>query len=194
MPSTQLRVPSDTVSSLGRAAHDAGIATLLGGNLYGRLAMHPALADVSDAAERGRVVNRAWRRYGWLNSAGLIAVVGGWLGARLNEARPSSLSPRERKLALAKDASVAAVALTGIGTAVTGIRFSKAAPGGAVPLEDGNHPAPQTPEAAARLKRRVNILSTANALSELSLVAVNAALGQANFRRPPARRLLRRRY
>lgn len=194
MPSTQLRVPSDTVSSLGRAAHDAGIATLLGGNLYGRLAMHPALADVSDAAERGRVVNRAWRRYGWLNSAGLVAVVGGWLGARLNEARPASLSPRERRLALAKDASVAAVAVTGIGTAVAGIRFSKAAPGGAVPLEDGNNPAPQTPDAAARLKRRVNVLSTANAISELSLVAVNAALGQANFRRPPARRLLRRRY
>lgn len=194
MPSTQIRVPSDTVSSLGRAAHDAGIAALLGGNLYGRLAMHPALADVSDAAERGRVVNRAWRRYGWLNSAGLLAVVGGWLGARLNEARPSSLSPRERKLALAKDASVAAVALTGIGTAVTGIRFSKTAPGGAVPLEDGNSPAPETPDAAARLKRRVNVLSTASAISELSLVAVNAALGQANFRRPPARRLLRRRY
>lgn len=194
MPSTQIRVPSDTVSSLGRAAHDAGLATLLGGNLYGRMAMHPALADVSDAAERGRVLNRAWRRYGWLNSAGLVAVVGGWVGARLNEARPSSLSARERKLALAKDASVAAVALTGIGTAVTGIRFSKTAPDGAVPLEDGNSPAPETPEAATRLKRRVNALSTASAISELSLVAVNAALGQANFRRPPARRLLRRRY
>jgi hypothetical protein len=194
MPTPQLRIPSDTVSSLGRAAHDAGIAAMLGGNLYGRLALHPALSDVSDPAERGRVVNRAWRRYGWVNSAGLLAVVAGWAGARANEAKPQSLSPRERRLALAKDASVAAVAATGVATALTGMRFAKAAPGGAVPLSDGAHPAQQTPEHAARLKRRLNLLGGANAVSGLALVTVNAALGQANFRRPPLRRLLRRSY
>ena len=118
----------------------------------------------------------------------------GWAGARVNEAKPSSLSARERRLAIAKDASVAAVALTGVATALTGIRFARTAPGGAVPLEDGDHPLPQTPDDAARLKRRLNTLSTASATAELSLVAVNAALGQANFRRPPVRRLLRRRY
>ena len=194
MPSTELRVPSDTVSSLGRAAHDAGLAALLGGNLYGRIALHPALADVSDASERGRVLNRAWRRYGWIHSAGLAALIAGWAGARVTEAKPSSLSGRERQLAVAKDAAVAAVAVTGVATAVAGMRFAKTAPGGAVPLEDGNHPGPQTPEHAAKLKRRVNILSTASAISELALVGVNAALGQANFRRPPVRRLLRRSY
>jgi hypothetical protein len=40
----------------------------------------------------------------------------------------------------------------------------------------------------------VNRLSTASAVAELALVGINAALGQAGFRRPPARRLLRRRY
>ncbi|MBD0283787.1 MAG: hypothetical protein ICV69_16600, partial [Thermoleophilaceae bacterium] len=49
-------------------------------------------------------------------------------------------------------------------------------------------------EQAARLKRRLNTLSTASAVAQLALVAVNAALAQANFRRPPARRLLRSRY
>ena len=190
----RIRIPSDTVSSAGRAAHDAGIAALLGGNLYGRIALHPALAEVGEKSERGKVVNRAWRRYGWVNSAALLAVVGGWAGARANEARPGSLSRRERALATGKDAAVAAVAATGIATAITGIRFSRTAPEGAVPLEDGNTPAPETPDKAARLKRRVNRLSTANAVAELALVGINAALGQANFRRPPARRLLRRRY
>ena len=47
---------------------------------------------------------------------------------------------------------------------------------------------------SARLKRQVNALSSANAAAELALVGINAALGQANFRRPPVRRLLRRRY
>jgi hypothetical protein len=189
-----IRIPSDTISSAGRAAHDAGLAALLGGNLYGRFAMHPALADIGEKSERGKVLNRAWRRYGWVNSASLVAIAAGWLGARVNEARPSSLSAHERTLAKGKDAAVAAVVVTGIATAIAGMRFARAARDGAVPLEDGNTPAPETPEKAARLKRQVNALSTANAAAELTLVGINAALGQANFRRPPARRLLRRRY
>jgi hypothetical protein len=190
----RIRVPSDTISSAGRAAHDAGLAALLGGNLYGRIAMHPALQGVGEKSERGKVVNRAWRRYGWIHSASLVAIVAGWAGARVNEARPSSLSPRERALSKGKDVAVVAVAATGLATAITGMRFSRSSPDGAVPLEDGNTPAAETPDKAARLKRRVNALSTASAAAELALVGVNAALGQANFRRPPARRWLRRRY
>jgi len=190
----RVRIRSDAVSSAGRAAHDAGVAALLGGNLYGRVALHPALAGVGETDERGKVVNRAWRRYGWINSASLVAIVAGWAGARVNEARPSSLSPRERALAKGKDAAVAAVVITGIATAITGMRFARSAPDGAVPLEDGNTPAAETPAHAARLKRQLNALGTANAAAELALIGVNAALGQANFRRPPARRLLRRRY
>ncbi len=189
-----LSIESDTVSSLGRAAHDIGMAALLGGNLYGRLAMHPALAEVSDEAERGKVLNRAWRNYSWVNSLSVLAIVGGWAGARAGEARPELLSPRERSLARAKDVAIGAVVATGAATAAAGIRFARQAPDGAVPLADGDHPAPDTPATAARLKRGITILSTANALAEVSLVGVNAALGQANFRRPPARRLLRRRY
>jgi len=190
----RVRIRSDAVSSAGRAAHDAGVAALLGDNLYGRVALHPALAGVGETDERGKVVNRAWRRYGWINSASLVAIVAGWAGARVNEARPSSLSPRERALAKGKDAAVAAVVITGIATAITGMRFARSAPDGAVPLEDGNTPAAETPAHAARLKRQLNALGTANAAAELALIGVNAALGQANFRRPPARRLLRRRY
>ena len=74
------------------------------------------------------------------------------------------------------------------------MRFAAGAPEGAVPLEDGSHPAPETPAAAARRRRVLNGLSRANAAAEVALVLVNAALGQQNFRRPPARRLLRRNY
>src|SRR5215208_8197521 len=190
----RIRIRSDTVSSAGRAAHDAGLAALLGGNLYGGIAMHPALADIGEKSERGKVVNRAWGRYGWINAASLLAIAAGWAGARVNEARPSSLSPRERALARGKDAAVAAVVVTGLAAAITGMRFARSAPDGAVPLEDGNTPAAETPEHAARLKRRLNALGAANAAAELALIGVNAALGQTNFRRPPARRLLRTRY
>jgi hypothetical protein len=70
-------------------------------------------------------------------------LAGGWLGARLDEAAPSRLSLTERRLAAAKDALVGAVAVSGLATAIEGMRFARLAPRGAVPLEDGDHAAPE---------------------------------------------------
>src|ERR1700750_100748 len=109
--------PSVPVSQLGRAAHDLGLAGLLGGNLFGRLALHPSVTAISDPAERGKVVNAAWRRYETINPLARLAVSPGWLGARLDEASDARLSPAERRLARAKDVLVAAVAGTGPATA-----------------------------------------------------------------------------
>lgn len=187
-------VESDALSSAGRAAHDLGVAALIGGNLFARVAMHPALAEISDERERGKVLNRAWRRYGSVNSAALGAVVIGWAGARASETRPALLSPTERRLASAKDAAVLATAATGVASAVAGVRFARSAPGGAVPMGDGDDPSEDTPPGAARLKHAAGVLGALHLASSVSLAAVNASLAQVNFRRPPARRLLRRRY
>ena len=184
--------PPVPLSKVGRAAHDIGLAGLLGGNLFGRLAMHPSVTEISDQAERGKVVNAAWRRYGAVNSLSLVAVASGWIGARLRESANSKLSDEERRLAYVKDALVGLVAATGLGVAAEGMRFARMAPGGAVPLSDGDHAAPAASESARRSKRRVNILSTANLVSEIALVAVNSALAQEGFRRPPARRFIPR--
>jgi uncharacterized membrane protein len=184
--------PPVELSKVGRAAHDIGMAGLLGGNLYGRLALHPSVTEISDETERGRVVNAAWRRYGTINTLSLAAVASGWAGARAKEAAPGQLSGTERKLAVAKDALVGVVAATGLATAVLGMRFARSVPGGAVPMTDGDHAAPGAPEQSKRIKRAVNAMSTLNLGAELVLVAVNAALAQENFRRPAARRLWRR--
>src|SRR4051795_9034003 len=133
--------PSVPISKIGRAAHDVGLAGLLGGNLFGRLALHPSVTEISDPAERGKVVNAAWRRYGTIQSVSLAAVAAGWLGARADEAAPRRLGERERRLAVARDVLLGTVAVTGLATALEGIRFSRMAPGGAVPLDDGDHPA-----------------------------------------------------
>jgi len=184
--------PPLALSQLGRAAHDAGLAGLLGGNLFGRFALHPSVTELSDPAERGKLVNAAWRRYGAINSVSLLAVTTGWLGARLNEAADRRLSPGERRLARAKDVLVGVVAVTGLATAAEGMRFAKTAPGGAVPRRDGDHAADEASDAARRSKRRVSALGAVSLAAEAGLVAVNAALNQRNFRRPPARRLIPR--
>ena len=184
--------PSVPLSQAGRAAHDLGLAGLLGGNLFGRLALHPSVTEISDRTERGKLVNAAWRRYGTVNTLSLLAVTGGWLGARANEAGDSRLSDGERKLARAKDVLVAAVTAAGLATAVEGVRFARTAPGGAVPLEDGDHAAADASAAARRAKARLNALGLVSLAAEAGLVAVNAALNQRTFRRPAARRFLRR--
>jgi hypothetical protein len=182
--------PAVPLSQVGRAAHDIGLAGLLGGNLFGRLALHPSVTQISDKAERGKLVNAAWRRYGMVNSVSLLAVLSGWVGARANEAAPRQLAPAERRLAVAKDALVGVVSVTGVATAIEGVRFARQAPGGAVPLDDGDHTAPEASETQRKTKRRLNALGLASLAAEVSLVGVNAALAQQGFRRPPRRRTL----
>jgi hypothetical protein len=185
--------PPLPVAQLGRAAHDVGLAGLLGGNLYGRIALHPAVAEISDPAERGKVVNTAWRHYGTVNSLSLLAVSAGWIGARANEAADRRLTPRERRLARARDVLLGAVAASGLASAVQGMRFARSAPDGAVPLEDGDHTAQQATERQARAKRRLNVLGLVTLASETALVGVNAAFSQESFRRPARRRAIWRR-
>jgi uncharacterized membrane protein len=183
---------SDLLSYAGRAGHDIALAGLLGGQLFGRVALHPAVTEVSDARERGAVVNRAWRRYGVINGVGLLAVTAGWVGARLGEAGDDKLTARERRLAHIKDALVAATFAAGAANAIEGVRFAQTEPNGAVPLADGDHAAPTATAQETKLKRRLNRLSVVAIGAELGLVAVNAALAQSGFRRAPAKRLLRR--
>ena len=127
-----------------------------------------------------------------MHGAGLAAVTAGWLGARRGEVRDRNLVGRERALARAKDALVGALIVTGAASAVEGIRFSREAPQGAVPLEDGDHAAADATEAARRRKRRLNALGAATIATEVGLVTVNAALSQVSFRRSPLRRRLNR--
>ena len=130
-----ISAPPVPLSQVGRAAHDIGLAGLLGGNLFGRLALHPSVTQIRDKGERGKVVNAAWRRYGLVNSLSLAAVVAGWAGARADEARPKRLSDAEKRLAVAKDVLVGVVAVSGLATAAQGVRFARQAPDGAVPLD-----------------------------------------------------------
>jgi hypothetical protein len=160
---------ASALSQAGRVAHDLGLAGLLGGNLFGRLALHPSVTEISDEGERGKVVNAAWRRYGTVNSISLAAVLAGGLATRAEEAR-------DPVLARAKDALLAAVTLTGLASAVQGMRFAAKAPGGAVPLADGDHVAARASDDVRRAKRRLNALGGASLAAEAALVAVNAAL------------------
>ncbi len=197
LPSPKLpfvSVPSSLAASrtrlpslAGQIAQDTSLAALLGGNLFGCLAMHPALVQVSDQSERGKVLNQAWRRYGTVNSLALVGLVGGWGSVRGNERGRLRTSRHRTVLVVAKDVTVGAVVITGVASAVGGIGFSRQAPAGAVPMADGTDPAAGTPARAAKLKRTVNLLGGLNLAAELSLVAVNGLLARSATRAVIAR-------
>ena len=184
---------SDALANTTRALHDVGLAAWLGGSMFGKFALNPAVGRISDKADRGKVVNAAWNGYNAVNTIGLGAVALGWLGARVTETRNGQLSDRERALSRAKDALVATAVVTGVVNGVEGARLARQAPAGAVPIEDGTTPAPETPPAAASIQKRLRLLGDVNIVIGVALAAVNAVLAQQNYSRPPLKRGVLRR-
>jgi len=168
-------------------AGDVSLAALIGGNLFGRLAMGPALRRISDKGERGKVLNSAWRRYGTVNSLAAAGLVASWVPNRRRELDALWVERGERALIALKDVVTGAVLVSGLAAAAGGVGFAHEAPEGAVPMESGSQPAPEASPRATRLKRALNMLASANLAFELGLVAVNVALLQRR-----TRRLLRR--
>jgi hypothetical protein len=184
---------NDTLAQSARAAHDWGLASWLGGSMYGQFALNPAVARIDDKRERGKVVNAAWTGYNLINAVSLGSVAVGWFASRLTETRPDRLTEEERKLARVKDGLTLAALGTGIASAVQGARLAREAPEGAVPIERGTKPAVDTPPDAVRAQRSLAGLGILNIASGVGLVVVNALLAQREHSRPPLRRAFLRR-
>jgi hypothetical protein len=190
----RVHLESDTLSSVGRTGHHVALGALLGGNLFARFAMHPAVREIRDPRERGKLVNAAWRRYGVVNSLSLLSLAVAYVPARFGEARRDVLTEREHQIIRGKDIAMASVFATGIASGVQGMRFAKMEPGGAVPLEDGNTAAAGASDQETKAKRVLNMLGAAHLASAVGLAAADATLAQASHRRPPLRRVLKRRW
>ena len=184
---------NDNLAQGARAAHDWGLASWLGGSMFGQFALNPAVAKIEDKRERGKVVNAAWNGYNLINALSLGSVALGWFASRLTETRPDRLTKEERNLATAKDGLTLAALATGIASGVQGARLAREAPEGAVPIERGTTPTDDTPREAARTQRSLAGLGILNIASGVGLVVVNALLAQRNHSRPPLRRALSRR-
>lgn len=122
------------LSTAAWAAHDVGLATAIGGTLYGRTALQPALHEIDDPEERDRVSSDAWQRFSWLNLAAHGMFAATWFVGR------SMLSGREvsgsaRTLVRLKDGLVIASLITGIGSTILGRILGRRARGGDGPAQ-----------------------------------------------------------
>jgi hypothetical protein len=186
-------VVSDTVQDVNQVLHNVGMATWVGGSMFGRFAHNPSLRRISSRPERGAVANAAWNSFNVINGASLAAVGAGHVAGRLTELRDDNLSAREKPLVRAMDVFTAVGVLTGALTGIQGARLAREAPDGAVPVETGTRAAPETPPRARRIQRSINVLGVVNLLSGVGLVASTGLFWRSAVSRPPLRRGLLRR-
>ena len=184
---------NDSLQNTVRAVHDVGLASWLGGSMFGKFALNPAVAGISDRRERGKVANLAWNGYNVVNAAGLGSAALGYLAARSTEFGNGRQTSTEKTLTRVQDALMATAVVTGVLNGVQAGRLAKQAPEGAVPVETGTKPAADTPPQAARIQRSLEVLGNINILTGVALVALDGIQSRLHYARPPLRRALFRR-
>ena len=150
-----------TLSTAAWVAHNLGLAACFGGLLFGKAALNPSLSAIDSEAERGKILNTTWNRYNAINVASFATAAATWFPGRLGLSG-KEIDSQTRNLVLAKDVLFVAAALIGLASTIGGFQLSRQAPEGATPIESGTKPADDTPEAAARLLRMVNVLGNVN--------------------------------
>ncbi|HSS01389.1 MAG TPA: hypothetical protein VLM79_30225 [Kofleriaceae bacterium] len=107
------------LSTAAWTAHEIGLATAVGGTMFGRAALQPALREIADPEDRDRVSAEAWRRFSWLNLAAHGVVAATWLAGRtMLSGRAASGSART--LTRIKDGLVVTSIATGVASFVVG--------------------------------------------------------------------------
>ncbi len=153
-----------TLSTTAWVLHELGLAAGFGGNLFGSIALHPALKDLESKRERGRVEHVAWEKYRLVNAASLGAMAMTWLVGR------TFLTGRElgadaRGLVIAKDAFVLGSVACGVTAMVAGTMLD----------HDATGPRAPTLRKVARTAGNANVLFGAAVLTTTTVLAVKAS-------------------
>lgn len=165
------------LSTAAWVAHELGLGACLGGLLFGKLAFNPSLQALNDKSERGELLNTTWNRYNIVNAASLGTAAATWFFGRA-AISGESIDQEARGYVLAKDALFIASAVSGLASIIAGRRLTAQAPDGAVPIDSGTQPAPETSEEASRLLRTVNQLGNLNVVLNVAIIAVTTILSQ----------------
>ena len=185
-----------TLSTTAWVLHDLGLAAGFGGNLFGQLALNPAVSVVQSKRERGRVAHVAWARYKNVNALSLAAFAGTWIiGRAFLHLSGREVGRASRNLTLVKDGLVAGALASGVGSMVVGTMLERARmQAGEPPIETGTEPSRGTPPKVARLLRATSVLGISNIVLEAAVVATTTVLAMkaAKSRKwtPLAKRLL----
>ncbi len=158
------------LSSAAWMVHDLGLATAIGGTLFGQQALHPALNErLDDEQERMLVADAAWRRFSWINLAAHAAFAATWFAGR------SMLSGREvsrtsRTLTRVKDALIIGSLVTGVTSVILGRVLARKV------REQDRTMRPEARRGIQTLRRAVGMFGLVNLGFTASVAAVTNAL------------------
>ncbi len=165
-----------TLSTAAWAAHDVGLAAAIGGTLFGRTALQPALHEIASADERDRVSADAWQRFSLVNLIAHGTMAATWFVGR------GMLNGREvtgtaRTLTKVKDGLIIVSLLTGISSIFLGRKLGKRAQEGLGPAEvaDRVNINDET-ERTTAMQGMVSGLGLANLVTNVGIMAITAAL------------------
>jgi hypothetical protein len=164
-----------TLSTTAWVLHELGLAAGFGGNLFGQLALNPALKTIQSKRERGKVTHVAWDRYKRVNEVSLLMMAGTWLAERtLLDSRRLRRSPHG--LIIAKDVLVAGALVTGAGAVVLGHLLDKEIAVSNEPLQVTSRPAAATRQRVADLHKLANVFGRMNVVLNAAVLAVSSLL------------------
>jgi hypothetical protein len=170
-----------TLSTTAWVLHDLGLATSVGGTVFGKTGLHPAIRSIDSKLERGLVTSEAWKGFSPINLLSHIAVVLTWLTGR--SALTGRIVDRDtRRLVRVKDRLIAAYLGTGLASTATGYALSRSRDGSPPSIEAGGTPADTTPPEARGLQRASDILGYANLCAGAALIGITAVLAMKSGR------------
>ena len=165
-----------TLSTAAWAAHEVGLATAIGGTLYGRTALQPALGEIASADERDRVSADAWKRFSWINLAAHGIIAATWFTGR------AMLSGREvtaeaRTLTKVKDGLIIASLVSGVGSNIFGRILGKRVEQGLGPQEMRDRSGAQNEaKKTMAVQRVVGALGIVNLVTNVAILGVTTVL------------------
>lgn len=163
------------LSSAGWVVHDVGLATTIGGSMFGQFALEPSLDEVRTPIERDRLSAKAWNKYSWMKLAGHAAFAIPWLVGR-SMLSGNEATRRARVLTLAKDILVGTSLVTGLASVILGRKTSKKSLEGRGPDQVRSGNVNETETDATTLEKSVAIVGTVNLLATIGVLAVTSLL------------------
>lgn len=172
-----------TLSTTAWVLHELGLAAGFGGNLFGQLALNPAVATIHSQRERGKVTHVAWDRYKAVNGASLVVMAGTWLAGR-TLLSGTSAGRGGHAMTVTKDFLVAGALVGGVGAMVCGRLLDKEIAASNEPLQSGSRPTSETRRRVANLQLLTNGFGRLNVVMNAAVLAATTVLAMKAGRSP----------
>jgi hypothetical protein len=168
-----------TLSTTAWVLHDLGLATSVGGTLFGKAGLRRARHTNGSLDGGGEIINEAWKQFTPINLLSHLSVGVTWLIGR------SFLSGREvhksaRNLVLAKDALTGVYLVSGLASTAAGYGASQLRKEDessiSSAMESVGVDTENKPELSRNLQRASTVLGTVNLVAGAALLGITAIL------------------